>query len=338
MQKKKRVYIELLISFSVKDLTIYISEMKSDARILLNKKKLKNKASNLTTVPRRGGRQPSRSAIDARKILNLKRTAKVFPKKGLVRRPHQLNTSIVPYVKRSLLPNRAPNKHVELSSDGNIWITAPSKKKPMVTNSSNFASRAPKQQLKWTPADIDMDNIEYLGIDDVLDMESLPTETVSIRQSRNQLPLASSSSLAEEILNMQNTMVADTVANTPAYQNGRVYVTNLCPSVSQKDIIELFGDVGVIKSVEMPEIGKAIIEFYNILDASQACEIYHNRLLDGQPMKCYMQPNSSPQRLSISQRLGGRIQSSVVRPSPSVSSNSMTRYNPRNVRFTVKLN
>ncbi|GIY88144.1 RRM domain-containing protein [Caerostris extrusa] len=327
----------------VKDLIlIFTSEMKSDARILLNKKKWKNKASNLATVPRRGGRQPSRSAIDARKILNLKRTAKVLPKKGLVRRPHQLYTSIVPSVKRSLLPKKAPNKHVELASDGNIWITAPSKEKPMGANSShltsNFASRAPKQQLKWTPADIDMDNIEYIGIDDVIDMESLPTETVSIRQSRNQLPIASSSSLAEEILDMQNTMVADTVANTSAYHSGRVYVTNLCPSVSQKDIIELFGDVGVIKSVEMPEIGKAIIEFYNILDANEACEIYHNRLLDGKPMKCYLQPNSSPQRLPISQRLGGRIQSSVVRPSPSVSSNSMTRYNPRNVRFTVKLN
>ncbi|GFR18566.1 RRM domain-containing protein, partial [Trichonephila clavata] len=85
------------------------------------------------------------------------------------------------------------------------------------------------------------------------------------------------------------------------------------------------------------QIGTAVIEFYDVNDAAQACEIYHNRLLDGQPMKCYIQSNAYSHRVSVSERLGERIQSSSVPLSSSFSSNPRSRYNPRDVRFTVKL-
>lgn len=316
-------------------------KMKNDARILINKKKWRKQASNFSTSIGRSDSVTSRSAIDARKIINLKRS-KDISRKQYNRGLHTKSSSDVPGIKKTFASNKEPNKQVELSSDGNIWITAQSKGSSLASRSlqrnTAFAASSSTKQIQWTPADVDMDNIEQIGVNDLLDMESLPPAVVSSNiQHRNRMAYGSRKTLAEEVLDMQNTMIADQVANVSAGQSGQVFVTNLGPSVSKHDIMELFGDVGLIKSAEMPSIGTAIIEFYDITDASQACEIYHNRLLDGQPMKCYIQPNVYPQRLSISDRLGGRIQSSSVPLSSSFSSNPRSRYNPNDVRFTVKL-
>ena len=57
-------------------------------------------------------------------------------------------------------------------------------------------------------------------------------------------------------------------------------------SVSQKDLSELFGDIDHLKCVRMPNPGQAEVVFCNMEDAERAVDIYHNRLLDGKPMKC----------------------------------------------------
>lgn len=44
---------------------------------------------------------------------------------------------------------------------------------------------------------------------------------------------------------------------------------------------ELFGDVGPIRSIQMVKPGTAAIDFYDENDAEKACDLYHNRLLDG---------------------------------------------------------
>ena len=59
--------------------------------------------------------------------------------------------------------------------------------------------------------------------------------------------------------------------------------------MSQEDLSELFGDVGTLRRVKMlPTPGSAEIVFMNKEDADRAIEVYHNRQLDGQPMKCQM--------------------------------------------------
>ena len=66
----------------------------------------------------------------------------------------------------------------------------------------------------------------------------------------------------------------------------KVVVSNLQPSVSQEDIVELFGDVGPLKRAKVTTPGTAEVVFVNVADALKAIEVYHNRQLDGRSMKC----------------------------------------------------
>ncbi|GFQ71421.1 RRM domain-containing protein [Trichonephila clavata] len=289
-----------VVSFKITD---NYFKMKNDARILINKKKWRKQTS---TSIGRSDYASSRSGIDARKIINLKRS-RVTPRKQYIRELRTSHSSVIPIIKKTFAPNKEPNKKVKLSSDGNIWITAQSKGSSMAPGSLQrnkiLPSSSATKQIQWIPADVNMDNVEHIAVNDVLDMESLPSATVSSNvRPRNQATYVSRRTLAEKVLDMQNTMVADQVANASANQSGQVLVTNLGPSVSKQDIMELFGDVGVIKNAAMPQIGTAVIEFYDVNDAAQACEIYHNRLLDGQPMKCYIQSNAYSHRVSVSER------------------------------------
>jgi RNA recognition motif-containing protein len=65
-----------------------------------------------------------------------------------------------------------------------------------------------------------------------------------------------------------------------------VVVSNLQPSVSQEDIVELFGDVGALKRAKVTTPGTAEVVYVNLADALKAIEVYHNRQLDGRSMKC----------------------------------------------------
>ncbi|KAH9492817.1 polymerase delta-interacting protein 3 [Bulinus truncatus] len=67
-------------------------------------------------------------------------------------------------------------------------------------------------------------------------------------------------------------------------QGFRVMVTNLFSSVTQDDIIELFGAVGPLKKAKLLKAGFAEVVYVNKQDAVSAVEKYHSRELDGQPM------------------------------------------------------
>merc|ERR1712242_142000 len=71
-------------------------------------------------------------------------------------------------------------------------------------------------------------------------------------------------------------------------QGAKVVVSNLQSTVSQEDILELFGDVGALKRAKVSSPGSAEVVFVNRSDALKAVEIYHNRQLDGKAMKCQM--------------------------------------------------
>ncbi|KAL8596490.1 hypothetical protein ACOMHN_044028 [Nucella lapillus] len=67
-------------------------------------------------------------------------------------------------------------------------------------------------------------------------------------------------------------------------QGYRVLVSNLHSTVTQDDIIELFGALGPLKRVNLLTKGQAEVAFIHKEHSVSALKTYHNRELDGQPM------------------------------------------------------
>lgn len=85
--------------------------------------------------------------------------------------------------------------------------------------------------------------------------------------------------------NPTKSMTSERHSTTRGY---RVMVTNLHSSVTVWDIQELFGDIGGLISAEIVKPGVAEVVYKTVKDAEDAVEVYHNRQLDGQPMKCHL--------------------------------------------------
>lgn len=80
----------------------------------------------------------------------------------------------------------------------------------------------------------------------------------------------------------------------PSAQIGhRIVVSNLHNSVTESDVRELFEDCGPLISTIMVRPGVAEVVFKNLGEAEIAIETYHNRQLDGQPMKCLLVKSSA---------------------------------------------
>merc|ERR1711874_242129 len=92
------------------------------------------------------------------------------------------------------------------------------------------------------------------------------------------------------------------MVNSSSSLEAKVVVSNLKSSVSKEDLTELFGDIGQLFSVKMSEPpGSAEVAFMNGEDADRAIEVYNNRLLDGQAMKCQLTvTNVSPPKSRLS--------------------------------------
>ncbi|CRL04274.1 CLUMA_CG017372, isoform A [Clunio marinus] len=73
----------------------------------------------------------------------------------------------------------------------------------------------------------------------------------------------------------------------------RIIISNLHTSVTESDVCELFEDVGPLVSAHMVRPGIAEVVYKNLGDAEEAVETYHNRQLDGQPMKCMLVRSSA---------------------------------------------
>ncbi|XP_011494593.1 PREDICTED: polymerase delta-interacting protein 3-like [Ceratosolen solmsi marchali] len=83
----------------------------------------------------------------------------------------------------------------------------------------------------------------------------------------------------------------------------RIIVSNLQANVTQEDIKELFEDVGELLVSRLVRPGVAEVIYKTLKDATKAVETYHNRQLDGHPMKCLL-VNSRPKTSSTS---SGRV-------------------------------
>jgi len=68
----------------------------------------------------------------------------------------------------------------------------------------------------------------------------------------------------------------------------RIVVSNLHTTVTQSDIQELFEDIGELIDSRLVRPGIAEVIYRRQHDAELAVETYHNRQLDGQPMKCLL--------------------------------------------------
>ncbi|XP_061402350.1 uncharacterized protein LOC133338184 [Musca vetustissima] len=68
----------------------------------------------------------------------------------------------------------------------------------------------------------------------------------------------------------------------------RIFVSHLHPSVTQSDIKELFEDIGELYDSRIVRPGVAEIIYKSLAHAEKAVDTYHNRQLDGQPMKCIL--------------------------------------------------
>jgi len=68
----------------------------------------------------------------------------------------------------------------------------------------------------------------------------------------------------------------------------RIVVSNLHGTVSQSDIKELFEDIGTLIDARLVRPGVAEVIYRSMDDAEVAVDTYHNRQLDGQPMKCLL--------------------------------------------------
>ncbi|XP_055384696.1 polymerase delta-interacting protein 3-like [Condylostylus longicornis] len=93
----------------------------------------------------------------------------------------------------------------------------------------------------------------------------------------------------------------------------RIVVSNLHSSVSQSDIQELFEDIGELHEARLVKPGVAEVIFKNLKDAEKAVDTYHNRQLDGQPMKCLLvnprasnKPTAPALKVSASSQLSGK--------------------------------
>jgi polymerase delta-interacting protein 3 len=79
----------------------------------------------------------------------------------------------------------------------------------------------------------------------------------------------------------------------PAQVGHRIIISNLHTSVTESDVAELFEDVGPLVSAHLVRPGIAEVVYKNLGDAEEAVETYHNRQLDGQPMKCMLVRSSA---------------------------------------------
>ncbi|XP_076755312.1 uncharacterized protein LOC143426071 [Xylocopa sonorina] len=100
----------------------------------------------------------------------------------------------------------------------------------------------------------------------------------------------------------------------------RIVVSNLQANVTQEDIKELFEDVGELLVSRLVRPGTAEVIYKTLKDATKAVETYHNRQLDGHPMKCLLvnpRPKSNPTGPAVRSLTESRrsVSSSYVQPS-----------------------
>lgn len=108
-------------------------------------------------------------------------------------------------------------------------------------------------------------------------------------------------------------------------QGCKVVITNLQTTVTQEDILELFGDIGALRRAKLVNPGHAEVTFVERKEAERAVEVYHNRQLDGKPMKCQLvgtesAPARSGATIKLPPSLARRSSGDARAPAPDLES------------------
>ncbi|CAL8114026.1 unnamed protein product [Orchesella dallaii] len=116
----------------------------------------------------------------------------------------------------------------------------------------------------------------------------------------------------------------------------KVLVSNLQPSVTSDDILELFGDIGRLMEARLTSSGHAEVVYTKKADALKAVEAYHNRLLDGSPMRVFLETTgpsaSGGGTTTLKSAAGSSIKlpkaASTVKIQPDISAIHKVLFNP----------
>lgn len=135
-------------------------------------------------------------------------------------------------------------------------------------------------------------------------------------------PTSSAAGIAKARLESSRPQSSSASASGPL--GYRIVVSNLQNTVTHEDIRELFEDIGPLVTSRLVRPGTAEVVYRQFKDAERAVDNYHNRQLDGQPMKCLLvkprtsastaAPSSGSLRATVgaSSKLSGSGKSSVV--------------------------
>lgn len=107
-------------------------------------------------------------------------------------------------------------------------------------------------------------------------------------EMRHRLERAPDANISMGIFSNPYTVVNKPLQAAATTSGFRIVVSNLHNSVSQSDIRELFEDIGELVEARLVRPGVAEVIFRTMKDAELAVDTYHNRQLDGQPMKCLL--------------------------------------------------
>ncbi|CAG9771084.1 unnamed protein product [Ceutorhynchus assimilis] len=161
----------------------------------------------------------------------------------------------------------------------------------------------------------------YIDLDAVVEDEEMPM----VRNEVSRIALRGSTRVSNVHSRLDGApsqpkshgILAGEMSTKVVVPNGhRIVVSNLESSVTEEDIKELFEDVGQLLSAKLARPGVAEVIFKNLKDAQKAVDTYHNRQLDGQPMKCLLvnkrplhQPTARPLIKSGGMSISSRISS-----------------------------
>ncbi|KAJ8920275.1 hypothetical protein NQ315_011936 [Exocentrus adspersus] len=160
-----------------------------------------------------------------------------------------------------------------------------------------------------------------------IDLDAAEDEEMPLVQPRASMPLQGTSRLSNVHSRLDNApsvaeshgifSQAKTKVVVPA--GHRIVVSNLQPTVTQDDIKELFEDIGHLLAAKLVRPGIAEVIYKNLADARKAVDTYHNRQLDGQPMKCLLvnkRPLHHPTAMPLNNSSDGTLASKAagVRP------------------------
>ncbi|XP_076329197.1 polymerase delta-interacting protein 3-like isoform X2 [Tachypleus tridentatus] len=189
-----------------------------------------------------------------------------------------------------------------------VISTPKSKIKPTFQKSlfSNTVQLDDKQQMK-IPSTSGLLTKQFSSPQDILPASYLipVNEVPSMSTSYTYLTLAGRKNVKDRIEPI----------TLPTEEGHTIVVSNL-PLVTEDDMKELFGDIGLVLRAAILHQGTAIVTYSKKEDAVRACQVYHNCPLDGNPMQCSLLPESKTEVVKPSRPqsyLSGGIKPSFLR-------------------------